>query len=700
MQPEVPSVDPNVIAVGGTSLFLTGTGQVSSESAWTDGGGGISTQFNRPVWQLGNGIPTGTQRVVPDVASAADPDTGCYVVLNGKVTQFGGTSWSAPTWAGFCALINQARANAGQTSLGSLGPKIYSLLGTSNFRDITSGNNGANGVYNAGPGYDLCTGLGVPNVAALIQTLAAQTGGGQANLTNDSSVALVAPQTVAIGAPITVATGVKNTGTGAAGAFTVRYRLSTDATFDDTDALLGDVAIAGGIAAGGAATATFTGTCPAVTPGNYFLVWYIDALGEVAESNEGDNQFSSQAMITVTAAAGTPNLTLDTNVGISASPSTVAVGGAFQVSCGVLNNGTANATGFSVRYRLSTDTSYDPSSDTLVGDVALSGVNAGATVTAAYSGTCPNVAPGLYYLILRIDAFGEVTESDETDNTFYRVGQITVTAASGTPNLTLDPNAGIIQPATVAVGSPMTVSTGVLNNGAGNAGSFVVRYRLSTDVNYDVTDTFIGDSLVAGLAAGAKVNAPFTGNCPNVAPGDYWLVWFIDALGAVAESSETDNKFFAATKITVTVADIPPAIDSGPSYLPQPAVINQDVNFSVSASDPDGDTLTYSWDFGDSTSGSGSSPTHQYTTAGIFTAQVTVDDGRGGTAQGSVDVSVSLPFIAANLTAKKFALAFKTENDSIDVTFSNANFAGVTTGAAVSFYIGGQQIDTGTLFKK
>ena len=59
-------------------------------------------------------------------------------------------------------MINQARANFGRTSVGRLGPSIYPLIGTSSFRDITTGSNGFDGVYNAGPGYDLCTGAVCP----------------------------------------------------------------------------------------------------------------------------------------------------------------------------------------------------------------------------------------------------------------------------------------------------------------------------------------------------------------------------------------------------------------------------------------------------------------------------------------------------------------------------------------------------------
>jgi kumamolisin len=173
VQVESPANDRNVTSVGGTSLQLnSATSAVSSESAWHYGGGGTSQVFTRPTWQTGAAIPPGPYRAVPDVAFVADINTGGYLVLNGQVYVVGGTSWGAPAWAGFCAIINQARAGIGQPSLGLLGPKIYPLNSTSGFRQITTGTNGANGVYNAGLSYNLCTGLGVPNVAAIIQALA------------------------------------------------------------------------------------------------------------------------------------------------------------------------------------------------------------------------------------------------------------------------------------------------------------------------------------------------------------------------------------------------------------------------------------------------------------------------------------------------------------------------------------------------
>jgi len=168
LQVEYAASDPCVVGVGGTSLVLGTGGSVREETGWPDGGGGKSKLFKRPSWQKGPGIPQGANRLVPDVSLTADPNEGALVILNGVTQQIGGTSWSAPVWAGFCALINEARSNAGKPPLPFLNPLIYPLIGTPCFRDIVAGSNGA---YDAGPSYDLVSGIGVPNVKELIRAL-------------------------------------------------------------------------------------------------------------------------------------------------------------------------------------------------------------------------------------------------------------------------------------------------------------------------------------------------------------------------------------------------------------------------------------------------------------------------------------------------------------------------------------------------
>ena len=160
VQVEAPANDPSVTAVGGTTMTLNrSTGTVSTENAWSGGGGGQSTFFTRPFWQISTGVP-GSGRLVPDIALDADPNTGVFLILNGSAGQWGGTSLSAPVWAAFCARINEIRARNGASSLGLLGTRIYPYVGPA-FRDITIGSNGA---YNAGIQFDLCTGFGTPDV--------------------------------------------------------------------------------------------------------------------------------------------------------------------------------------------------------------------------------------------------------------------------------------------------------------------------------------------------------------------------------------------------------------------------------------------------------------------------------------------------------------------------------------------------------
>jgi len=169
-----PSVSPNVIAVGGTSLTLNGDGSYGSESAWSDGGGGISKYESQPSYQNGkvNG-DSSTNRTVPDVSMVADPNTGVFLLdtfYSSQYQQAGGTSLSAPLWAGLIAVADQGLALKGISSLNGATqtlPDLYSLPST-DFHDITTGSNG----NPATVGYDMATGLGSPIANLLVPALA------------------------------------------------------------------------------------------------------------------------------------------------------------------------------------------------------------------------------------------------------------------------------------------------------------------------------------------------------------------------------------------------------------------------------------------------------------------------------------------------------------------------------------------------
>lgn len=163
-----PASDVNVTSIGGTSLLQDNTGTVINETAWSGSGGGTSSYFDRPFWQVGLGVPTVSQRLVPDISLVADPKTGVYIYLNGIARKYGGTSAGAPLWNALTALINQNRYNLSLFPLGNLASRVYPLINTPNLRDITTGSNGE---FQAGPGYDQVTGVGVPVFNQLVNTL-------------------------------------------------------------------------------------------------------------------------------------------------------------------------------------------------------------------------------------------------------------------------------------------------------------------------------------------------------------------------------------------------------------------------------------------------------------------------------------------------------------------------------------------------
>jgi subtilase family serine protease len=179
-----PADDANLVSVGGTDLETQSAGGPwSSETAWADGGGGISpNRIPIPSWQVttaqGCSNCSQTLRNAPDVS--ANSNFTFYVCADQTTctaNEYGGTSFAAPMWAGYLALVNQQALENGNPLLGFINPAIYTIgLGSNydtDFHDITSGSNG----YLAVKGFDLATGWGSPN-SGLIAALAGTGGGG------------------------------------------------------------------------------------------------------------------------------------------------------------------------------------------------------------------------------------------------------------------------------------------------------------------------------------------------------------------------------------------------------------------------------------------------------------------------------------------------------------------------------------------
>lgn len=164
---DFPSSSPYVLACGGTKLEVSGN-NISSETVWHESsssatGGGVSDFFPLPDYQQQINVPaslsTGFKgRGLPDVAANADPNTGYKVLVDGEELVIGGTSAVAPLMAAFIALVNEKKPQP----VGFIHPQLYT--NSSLCRDIIQGDNittSTNLGYEAGPGWDACTGWGV-----------------------------------------------------------------------------------------------------------------------------------------------------------------------------------------------------------------------------------------------------------------------------------------------------------------------------------------------------------------------------------------------------------------------------------------------------------------------------------------------------------------------------------------------------------
>jgi len=181
-----PASDPMVTGVGGTTLSTSG-GAYRGESGWSGSGGGLSSQFARPAWQVGPGVANGSSngaRQVPDVAHDADPGSGYSIYTQGVVNPqpvtlgpgwatFGGTSAGAPAWAAATAIYDQYATAHALSTMGPANPILYGAAqcsqGHAPLHDPVSGNNG---YYQATPRWDFVTGLGTPRVNELTATIA------------------------------------------------------------------------------------------------------------------------------------------------------------------------------------------------------------------------------------------------------------------------------------------------------------------------------------------------------------------------------------------------------------------------------------------------------------------------------------------------------------------------------------------------
>jgi subtilase family serine protease len=305
-----PSTSPNVLSVGGTSLFTAdNAGTYSSESSWSGTSGGFSLYEAEPDYQQTAAAGVGV-RTTPDVAYDGDPNTG-FAVYDSLPDQgfvgwqeVAGTSAGAPQWAALVAIADQVRVSAGHGTLdGATGvlPTLYSVYSdpgtdgyanyTNYFNDVVD--NSFRRHAHATEGYDILTGLGTPKVSAVVSLLGSTgdtssggaAGGGSVSLPPSPISGLVLstpPLSVIGGTKGSVKVSLSNdSGSDFSGPVTVTVYASTQTTLDASATAITTLSLpALKLRAGDVVTRTIKFTYPNSLPtNNYYLIASTSATG-------------------------------------------------------------------------------------------------------------------------------------------------------------------------------------------------------------------------------------------------------------------------------------------------------------------------------------------------------------------------------------------------------------------------------------
>jgi subtilase family serine protease len=277
----------------------------------------------------------------------------------------------------------------------------------------------------------------------------------------------------------------------------------------------------------------------------YYVVSASSLLGESGNSNE---------------ASATPNLPSDLVVPTLTVPSTGASGSSIDVTVTTTNQGTGPANGSTTKLYLSANTTVDAADSPLGEGHQIATLTPGATTTALLTVVLPQgFSAGRYYVVAKADADNVLIESQESNNTRYKVIDLG-------PDLVVS---ALTAPGAVGAGSTVSVTDTVRNDGAAAAGTSTTKFYLSANASWSADDELLnGSRSVPTLVSGATSSGPTNVTIPSSAgTGTFYLIAKADANQTVLESQETDNTRTAIVRIggdlEVTVLSAPTSVAPG-----------------------------------------------------------------------------------------------------------------------------------------
>ncbi|OWW24490.1 hypothetical protein B4Q04_14330 [Zobellia sp. OII3] len=299
-----------------------------------------------------------------------------------------------------------------------------------------------------------------------------------------------------------------------------------------------------------------------------------------------------------------------------------------------------------------------------------------------------------------IELSGEINDP-ENDNLTVAIGSgptngnatISGTIISYTPNNGFSGNDGITYTVNdgnnPAVSGTLTVEVNGVPNEPPTANDFTFTVAGNSSNNAielsgEINDPE-NDNLTVGIGGGpTNGNATISGTIISYTPNNGF-----SGEDEITYTVNDGNNPAVSGTLTVTVTNIAPeAVASGPSS----AAPNSVVLFTGSgSSDPNGDTLTYLWDFGDGNTSSQMNPSHTYTSSGDYNVELTVNDGNGGSDSVIISITIETPTTFDPLTGRYTAPA----GTSINVNLES--YGTGKGGATLSAHTGSNQTGTSLL---
>ena len=350
---------------------------------------------------------------------------------------------------------------------------------------------------------------------------------------------IAVPATINADVQFTVQAVVSNDADLFTDSWSITVRSSADSTYDTSDDLLCTHNVSGGMGAQQIANRFFQCVYPASASGDY-LVAYVDV---GIDPNTANNSTFQGPLVINGASSGSPDLT---TANLSA-PANAQPGDTLSISYDVRNNGDAGAGATTSEVRLSTDTTFD-GGDPLLCDANVSALAASSQTTVTPTGCrIPAATPGGNYRILvRADAGGAESESNETNNDAQSNLQVQVTSAQ--PDLVVDQ---VSAPITARAGDTLNLMGRVANDGDDDATSSLLGFRLSTDEVWESSDPLLCSEGTGPLPATDRTTLSPSGcDVPGgTADGAYFLLAKADATDQIAESDEQNNVWSQSLQI-------------------------------------------------------------------------------------------------------------------------------------------------------